>query len=61
MGDIRDNAKLNEILGTYNFVGIFHAAALKSVANSKHNKEEYMEVNFHSTRNLFDLAKKHEI
>jgi UDP-glucose 4-epimerase len=61
VGDIRDVSALEKVLDSYKPVGIIHAAALKSVADSMHNEEDYMEVNFHGTRNLLDLAKKYEI
>jgi UDP-glucose 4-epimerase len=61
VGDIRDDIGIEEVLKLYKPGGIIHAAALKSVVDSMHNEEEYMEVNFNSTRNLLDLAERYKI
>jgi UDP-glucose 4-epimerase len=61
VGDIRDVSTLKKVLGSYKPVGIIHAAALKSVADSMHNEEEYMEVNLGGTKNLLHLAREYEI
>lgn len=61
VGDIRDNLQIKEVLELFKPDGIIHAAALKSVADSMHNEEEYMEVNLGGTKNLLDLAREYEI
>jgi UDP-glucose 4-epimerase len=61
VADIRDAAKFDEVLSTYNPYGIVHTAALKSVAESMENPDEYFEINFHATTSLLELVKKHKI
>ena len=61
VGDIRDVSALEKVLDSCKPVGIIHAAALKSVADSMHNEDEYLEVNFGGTKNLLDLAREYEI
>jgi UDP-glucose 4-epimerase len=61
VADIRDTAKFDEVLSTYNPYGIVHTAALKSVGESMDKPDEYFEVNFHATTSLLELARKHKI
>lgn len=52
--DICDDAKLKQVLAGKD--GIFHHAALTSVAESYKNEKEYYNVNVNGTRNVFDAA-----
>ena len=61
VADIRDTAKFDEVLSTYNPYGIVHTAALKSVGESMEKPDEYFEVNFYATTSLLELVKKHKI
>lgn len=57
--DISDYAKMEAIL--QNADGIFHQAALTSVAESYHAAAEYHQVNVIGSKNIFRLAMKHDI
>lgn len=59
--DIRDYKAIENILGSNNFVGIVHTAALKAVGESVEKPDEYKEVNFTATAELLKLASKHGI
>ena len=61
VADIRDTTKLNETLATYKPYGIIHTAALKAVGESMEKPDEYMEVNFHATTKMLELATQHGI
>ena len=52
--DIRNGSELNKILSGKD--GIFHHAALTSVADSYENEQEYTDVNVGGTRNVFEAA-----
>jgi UDP-glucose 4-epimerase len=61
VADIRDAARFDNVLDTYKPIGIVHSAALKSVEESTKRPEEYFEVNFHATKSILGMAKKHNI
>jgi UDP-glucose 4-epimerase len=54
-GDIRDNAMLHTIFGTYNITSVIHFAALKSVSESQKNPDLYHDVNVFGTINLLNV------
>ena len=54
--DIRDGEKLKKVLAGMD--GIFHHAALTSVAESYKKEKEYFDVNVNGTKNVFDAAKE---
>jgi UDP-glucose 4-epimerase len=56
VGDIRDTAKFDEVLATYNPYGIIHTAALKAVGESMEKPDEYFDVNFNATAKMLGLA-----
>jgi UDP-glucose 4-epimerase len=58
VADIRDKEKFEEILKKYGVSGIIHCAALKSVDESIEKRNEYMEVNYHATVSILEIAKK---
>ncbi len=55
--DIRDVDSLESAMGGCD--GVFHEAALVSVQRSFGMKEEYQDVNVNGTRNVLDVAAKH--
>ena len=57
--DIRDKNKIKKILE--NVSGIFHDAALTDVQESYQKKEEFFAVNVEGTKNIFEIAKDHDI
>lgn len=57
-GDIRDTTLDAAVRGVD---GIFHEAALVSVQESYKAKEEYHSVNVNGTRNVLDMALKHNV
>ncbi len=61
VADIRDSAKLDEVLTTYKPYGIVHTAALKAVGESMEKPDEYFEVNFHATTKMLELISRHNI
>ncbi|MGI0046903.1 MAG: NAD-dependent epimerase/dehydratase family protein [Nitrosotalea sp.] len=54
--DIRNDTDIKKILAGKD--GIFHHAALTSVAESYQKENEYFDVNVNGTKNIFDAAKK---
>jgi len=58
VADIRDEEKFEEILKKYDVSGIIHTAALKSVDESIQKRNEYMEVNYHATVSILEIAKQ---
>lgn len=54
--DICDNTKLKQVLAGKD--GIFHHAALTSVAESYKKEKEYYNVNVNGTKNVFDAAEE---
>jgi UDP-glucose 4-epimerase len=61
VADVRDGAKFEEVLKSYKPYGIVHTAALKSVAESVQNPDEYFEINFKATKRILELMKKHDV
>jgi UDP-glucose 4-epimerase len=61
IADIRDTAKLEEVLATYQPHGVIHTAALKAVGESMEKPDEYFEVNHVATATMLELLIKHEI
>lgn len=61
IADIRDRARISEILGSYRPDVIFHAAALKHVPLVEANVLEGMKTNLIGTRNLADCAVEHGV
>jgi len=61
VADIRDTAKLEEVLATYKPHGVIHTAALKAVGESMEKPDEYFEVNHGATATMLELLIKHEI
>lgn len=61
ISDLRDELSLNQVFTTHNPIGIVHAAALKSVAESMQHPEEYMKVNCEFTEQLLRIAAKHRV
>lgn len=57
-GDIRDKNKLNDIFNTYDFLHVFHFAALKSVSESEIYPKLYKDVNVNGTLALLDVMNK---
>lgn len=53
--DIRDCKAFHLALRDFKPKGIIHTAALKSVAESIKEPEEYFEINFHATRDLLEI------
>lgn len=58
VADIRDKEKFEEILKKHGVSGIIHCAALKSVDESIEKRNEYMEVNYHATVSILEIAKQ---
>jgi UDP-glucose 4-epimerase len=58
VADIRDKEKFEEVLKKYDVTGIIHSAALKSVDESIEKPNEYMEVNYHATVSILEIAKQ---
>ncbi len=54
--DIRDTARINELMHEQDFDGVVHLAALKSVEDSFKEKNLYTEINTTGTSKLIDLA-----
>ena len=54
--DIRDFQTLESMLGKYKPDGVLHLAALKSVADSIENENEYLDVNQIGTRNIVNVS-----
>jgi UDP-glucose 4-epimerase len=61
VADIRETAKLEEVLATYKPHGVIHTAALKAVGESMEKPDEYFEVNHAATATMLELLIKHEI
>ena len=61
VSDIRDKEKFEESLKNYDISGIVHAAALKSVDESIKKRNEYIEVNYHSTVSILEIAQRLKI
>jgi UDP-glucose 4-epimerase len=61
VADIRDTAKFDEVLTTYEPYGIIHTAALKAVGESMEKPDEYFEVNLHATTKMLELVSRHGI
>ena len=61
VADIRDVAKFEEALTSYEPFGVIHTAALKAVGESIEKPQEYFEVNFLATKNLLELISRHGI
>lgn len=60
-GDIRDAVFLNKIFADTKFDGVIHFAALKSVADSFAERDEYFDVNVEGTRTLLDAMESHGV
>lgn len=60
-GDIRDKVFLNEIFSATKFDAVIHFAALKSVADSFAQRDEYFDVNVEGTRALLDVMEAHAV
>jgi len=54
--DIRDTARINELMREQDFDGVVHLAALKSVEDSFKKEHLYNEINAIGTSKLIDLA-----
>jgi UDP-glucose 4-epimerase len=61
IADIRDLATFEQTLKEHNIYGIIHTAALKAVAESVEKPDEYMDVNFHATVAILEIAKSNKI
>ncbi|MEZ5810782.1 MAG: nucleoside-diphosphate sugar epimerase/dehydratase [Rhizobiaceae bacterium] len=61
IADIRDKARVSELLATYRPDVIFHAAALKHVPLVEANIIEGLKTNLIGTRNLADAAVEHGV
>jgi UDP-glucose 4-epimerase len=59
--DIRDEAAFTAALKDFKVTGIVHTAALKSVEESMSKRDEYLEVNYHATKRMLEIAKKHGV
>jgi UDP-glucose 4-epimerase len=57
--DIRNYDELEKILR--NSDGVFHEAALTAVQESYEKTKEYFDVNVNGTKNIFKIAKKHNL
>ncbi len=54
--DIRDRARINELMREQNFDGVVHLAALKSVEDSFKKENLYNDINARGTSELIDLT-----
>jgi UDP-glucose 4-epimerase len=61
VADIRDSAKLEEVLATFKPYGVIHTAALKAVGESIEKPDEYLEVNYGATAKMLELLIKYNI
>lgn len=61
IGDIRDNAKVSQIIRKYKPDIIFHAAAHKHVKFMENHPDEAVKNNILGTQNLIDAAIKHDV
>ncbi len=61
IGDIRDNAKVSQIIRKYRPHIIFHAAAHKHVKFMENHPDEAVKNNILGTQNLIDAAIKHKV
>jgi UDP-glucose 4-epimerase len=61
IADIKDKEKFEKILKKFHVSGIVHAAALKSVDESNIKPDEYMDVNYHATVSILEIAKRNQI
>ncbi len=61
IGDIRDDAKVSQIIRKYRPHIIFHAAAHKHVKFMENHPDEAVKNNILGTQNLIDSAIKHEV
>jgi len=59
--DIRNFVQLESTFRQYEFEGVVHCAALKSVNDSIVNPEEYFQVNLEATVALIELAKSYKV
>ena len=59
--DVRDQEKLDRLMGMYKPDIIFHAAAYKHVPLMEHFPEEALKTNIAGTYNVFSSAVKHEV
>jgi UDP-glucose 4-epimerase len=55
VGDIRDRDTLTAAIQEYKPEGVIHTAALKSVAESMENPNDYFEVNYEATKSLIEI------
>jgi FlaA1/EpsC-like NDP-sugar epimerase len=61
IGDVRNNAMLEQLFATYQPEYVFHAAAYKHVPIMEHFPSEAIRTNVIGTMNLADLAVKHQV
>jgi len=56
--DILDKEELERIFKEYNFIGVYHLAAIAGVRNSIKHPYKYFKINIEGTHNLLDLCIK---
>jgi len=61
LGDIRDLARITQLLAQYPCHEIVHAAALKHVPLAEHFPNEYIQTNIGGTQNLLTAALQHAV
>ncbi|WP_051633248.1 polysaccharide biosynthesis protein [Thermonema rossianum] len=61
LGDIRDLARITQLLAQYPCHEIVHAAALKHVPLAEHYPGEYIQTNIAGTQNLLTAALQHAV
>lgn len=59
--DVCDRDKLDKLFNTYNFSGVIHFAANKSVSESVRKPLKYYRNNISSLINVLELAEKHNV
>lgn len=60
-GDVKDEARLDEVFKKYNPNVIFHAAAYKHVPMMEHNPKEAVKVNIFGTHNIVKTSLKYGV
>lgn len=59
--DIRNKYLLKSVFNDFNFEGVIHLAALKSVEDSESNQADYYETNVIGTKNILELMVEYNI
>jgi UDP-glucose 4-epimerase len=59
--DIRDKSRLKSLFANYQFEGVVHLAALKSVEDSQSMQKEYFETNVNGTKNILEIMNEFNV